>query len=61
MLITGGATGIGRRLAERFAKTGARVAVCDADAAAVEAFSAAHPEMIVRQTEIGRASCRARV
>ena len=38
VLITGGAGGIGLRLAERFMQTGARVAVCDADAGAIEAF-----------------------
>ncbi|MEM7732598.1 MAG: SDR family oxidoreductase [Pseudomonadota bacterium] len=52
VLITGGATGIGRRVAERFAATGARVAVCDADAAASEELSRAHPEMIVAQADV---------
>ncbi|MEO0772241.1 MAG: SDR family oxidoreductase [Pseudomonadota bacterium] len=52
VLITGGATGIGRRLAERFAETGARVAVCDADAVATKELSRVHPEMIVRQADV---------
>ncbi|MEM6588326.1 MAG: SDR family oxidoreductase [Pseudomonadota bacterium] len=56
VLITGGATGIGRRVAERFAATGARLAVCDADAAATERLTAelsrTHPEMIVAQADV---------
>lgn len=52
MLITGGASGIGRRLAERFAETGARVALCDADAIAVAQMSAMHANMISRTADV---------
>lgn len=41
VVITGGASGIGARMAQRFAAEGDRVAVCDADAVAV--FAAANP------------------
>ena len=43
VVITGGASGIGARMAERFAAEGDRVAVCDADAEAVSQFRAANP------------------
>lgn len=46
VLITGGASGIGRAIAERFLEDGCRVAICDADPVAVSAFSAAHPEAL---------------
>ncbi|NND20615.1 MAG: SDR family oxidoreductase, partial [Silicimonas sp.] len=43
VIITGGASGIGARLAERFAAAGDRVAVSDANAEAVADFASAHP------------------
>lgn len=46
VLVTAGASGIGRAIAERFLEDGARVAICDADASAVSAFAAAHPEAV---------------
>lgn len=52
VLITGGASGIGRRFAERFAETGARIAVCDADAQAAEELSVVHPEILTRTTDV---------
>jgi NAD(P)-dependent dehydrogenase (short-subunit alcohol dehydrogenase family) len=42
VLITAGAAGIGRAIAEAFVAGGANVAVCDIDAGAVAAFSAAN-------------------
>ena len=39
VLITGGAAGIGRAIAETFNSEGARIAICDADRDAVEKFS----------------------
>jgi NAD(P)-dependent dehydrogenase (short-subunit alcohol dehydrogenase family) len=43
MVISGAATGLGRRIAERFQDGGFRVVVGDADRAAVEEFRSAHP------------------
>ncbi len=52
VVITGGASGIGRRLAERFAARGDRVAICDADGAAVARMQADHPAMIAHQADV---------
>jgi NAD(P)-dependent dehydrogenase (short-subunit alcohol dehydrogenase family) len=43
VLVTAGAAGIGRAIAEAFAHTGARVAVCDVDVAALAGFRQALP------------------
>ncbi|MBT8413054.1 MAG: SDR family oxidoreductase [Boseongicola sp.] len=43
VVVTGGASGIGARIAERFAALGDRVAICDANPEAVNAFSKAQP------------------
>jgi NAD(P)-dependent dehydrogenase (short-subunit alcohol dehydrogenase family) len=45
VLITAGAAGIGRAMAETFVDAGARVFVCDVDKAALEALRAARPEI----------------
>ena len=52
VVITGGAAGIGRALAERFLSLGDRVAICDADNAAVAAFATAHPDAIALQADV---------
>ena len=43
MVISGAATGLGRRVAERFEAGGYRTRICDANPAAVEEFRATHP------------------
>ncbi|WP_421980225.1 SDR family oxidoreductase [Roseibium sp.] len=43
VLVSAGAAGIGRVIAERFLSEGAQVAICDADADAVLSFSEQHP------------------
>lgn len=52
VVITAGAAGIGRAMAERFLAGGARVAVCDVDAAAVEAFRATHPAVLAQPADV---------
>lgn len=46
VVITAGAAGIGRAMAERFIAGGCRVAVCDVDEGAIAAFSADHPDAL---------------
>lgn len=46
VLVTGGASGIGLRMAERFGADGALVAVIDADHRAVDALKEVHPEVL---------------
>lgn len=43
VIVSGGAAGIGRAIAERFLSDGARVAICDTDPTAVAMFQTAHP------------------
>ncbi|MEC3860588.1 SDR family oxidoreductase [Mesobacterium sp. TK19101] len=52
VLITGGATGLGRAMAEGFAAQGARVAVCDADPAAVAALQSDRPDIRAAQADV---------
>jgi len=52
VVITGGASGIGLTLARRFAERGDRVAVCDADAAAVARVAADFPGFIARKADV---------
>jgi len=51
-LITAGASGIGRVLAEAFVAAGHRVHVCDIDGAALEAFLAANPAASGSRTDV---------
>lgn len=52
VLITGGAAGIGRAIAEKFLSDNARVAICDADPGAVAEFSRAHPDAICATVDV---------
>lgn len=52
VLVTAGAAGIGRAIAERFLSAGARVAICDADPSAVAAFAEAHPDAIAVTADV---------
>jgi len=52
VLITAGAAGIGRVMAERFQAEAARVAVCDVDAGAVADMQAANPGILARVADV---------
>lgn len=52
IVITAGAAGIGRAVAEAFIDTGARVAICDIDADAVAGFKAEHPNVIAHVADV---------
>ena len=52
VLITAGAAGIGRVMAENFKARGARVAVCDADEAACAEMAAANPDILTRVVNV---------
>jgi NAD(P)-dependent dehydrogenase (short-subunit alcohol dehydrogenase family) len=60
-LISGGAGGIGRRIAERFSQQGIRVHVCDASAENIEAFLADHPEATATLADVSERDQVARV
>jgi NAD(P)-dependent dehydrogenase (short-subunit alcohol dehydrogenase family) len=52
VLITGAASGIGMVTAHKFRGAGFRVHVCDADAATVESFSSANPDIGATVTDV---------
>ncbi|KNG95528.1 SDR family oxidoreductase [Pseudaestuariivita atlantica] len=52
VLVTGGAAGIGRRIAERFLDTGARVAICDADPVAVDQMKSSHANVLAETVDV---------
>ena len=53
-LVTAGASGIGLAIAGAFHATGARVVVCDVDAAALERARQAHPEWGVLHCDVSK-------
>lgn len=52
VLVTGGAGGIGLAIVKRFLADGAQVATCDADAAALEAVTTAHPGLVGMRCDV---------
>lgn len=52
IVITAGAAGIGRAIAQAFLANGARVAICDIDGAAVADFQSKHPDTITHTADV---------
>nr|WP_319384612.1 SDR family oxidoreductase [uncultured Roseibium sp.] len=52
VLVSAGAAGIGRVIADRFLSEGAQVAICDADAEAVVSFSEQHPDAVAAVADV---------
>jgi NAD(P)-dependent dehydrogenase (short-subunit alcohol dehydrogenase family) len=61
VVVTAGAAGIGRAVAEAFLEARARVHVCDVDAEALAAFSAARPAVGVSRADVADADQVARL
>lgn len=53
IVITGGASGIGRALARAAAVVGAHVVVCDVNQAAMDSLVAEEPRIVVRRLDVG--------
>lgn len=54
VLISGGASGIGRRIAERFLETEARVHICDVSRTQVDEFLSANPAATATVADVGK-------
>lgn len=61
VLVTGGAAGIGATIADAFVAAGSRVAVCDIDAAAVDAMRARQPSVQALVADVSSATDAERV
>jgi uncharacterized oxidoreductase len=55
VLVTGGASGIGLAIAERFLKAGSEVVICGRRAEKLQEAKVAHPEFHTRVCDLGRA------
>ena len=53
VLVTAGAAGIGRAIADAFVAHGARLTVCDIDGAALAGFREAHPGHVAVRADVG--------
>jgi 2-hydroxycyclohexanecarboxyl-CoA dehydrogenase len=53
IVVTGGANGIGRAIAVAAAKIGAKVVVCDVNAAAMQAVAAEHSNIAIETLDVG--------
>ena len=51
-IITAGASGIGRAMAQAFVASGYAVAICDIDEAALSAFTKVHPDVIALKADV---------
>lgn len=58
VLITGGASGIGWALAERFLQAGSQVIVCGRRADKLQEAQQKYPQLHIRQCDVGQASER---
>ncbi len=56
VLVTAGASGIGRTIAESFLAEGCRVHICDIDPEAVDEFSTANPGAVARVADVADAA-----
>lgn len=61
VLVTAGANGIGRAIADLFIAHGARVHVCDVDEAALADFSTAHPQAGASRADVASEADMARL
>lgn len=52
VIVTAGASGIGRATVGRFRATGARVAVCDVDAGLLSQLAAADPDILIKVVDV---------
>jgi len=51
-LVTAGASGIGRAIAEQFIESGARVVICDVDPTALGTFADSHPDAVAQHADV---------
>ena len=57
VLITAGASGLGKATAVALYQAGAQVHICDIDAAALQIMAAEYPDITSSQTDVGNPDC----